>query len=473
MKRIFSFVAVFLLIFSRGSFAAEVVDLDRYLEMVKGGNHALQAGVRAVEAAYYGVLASVASQRPGVALSGSVSYVTDQRAGDEHNRNSMVYNTALSLTHRIDIAGTYTLDERQQILSYESQRANFDGNVNSLVATAEQNYWSAVLARENIALQKDVLRQRQENNRVTEEKYKQQLVPKLDLIRSEAQVVAAESLVTEAEALYRNLLAAMEALTGGLEVVPVEEPLFVPTFNVSVSLEKALLFRPDVRSARLALERSKVLKKLTAQGMSPTLTGAIRWTPWADPWNSSTPQDGELGASLTLNIPIFDGNATKYGVLNTDRLVQAAEASLRSVESATNVDLKVAYNNWEKAAALEKDKKRQVERSDEELRITELMYNEGMGAQIDLINAQTENQRVRTDYLNAIQGMYMALVDLRKAVGDYSPDENGSWKEAVVKYGKGTVVVNEIKEQELREQKDNSVEKNKSVQKKPSGKKKK
>jgi outer membrane protein TolC len=211
----------------------------------------------------------------------------------------------------------------------------------------------------------------------------------------------------------------------------------------------------------LALERSKILKKLTAKGMSPTLTGTIRWTPWSDPWNSSTPQDGELGASLSLNIPLIDGNETKYSVLNMDRLVQAAEASLRSVENATDVDLKVARNNWEKAAALEQDKKRQVERSDEELRITELMYNEGMGAQIDLINAQTENQRVRTDYLNAIQGMYIAIVDLRKAVGDYSPDESGSWKEAIVKYGKGTVIANELKKQELRDQKDKPVGKSK------------
>jgi outer membrane protein TolC len=176
---------------------------------------------------------------------------------------------------------------------------------------------------------------------------------------------------------------------------------------------------------------------------------------------------------LSLNIPLVDGNATKYGALNMDRLAQAAEASLSSVEIATEVDLKVARNNWEKAAALEQDKKRQVERSDEELRITELMYNEGMGAQIDLINAQTENQRVRTDYLNAIQGMYIAIVDLRKAVGDYSPDENGTWKEAVIKYGKGAAIVNELEKQELRDKKDKPAEKNNSIQKRSSKKGKK
>ena len=470
MKRIWGLVVVFLSLFSQGASAAEVVDLERYLEMVKEGNHALQANIRSVEAAYYGVLASVSYQRPALSASGSASYVSDQQTGDEHNRHAKVYDTTVALSHRIDISGSYTLDEQQQILAYEEQRARFDANVNDLMSTAEENYWSAVLARENIALQKDVLRQRQENNRVTEEKYKQQLVPKLDLIRSEAQVVAAESLVTEAEAQYRNLLASMTALTGGVEVVPVDDPLLVPMFDVVANLEKALLYRPDVRAYRLALDRSKVVKKLRAKGMSPTLAAAIKWTPWSDPWNSSSPQKGEVGASLTLNIPLIDGNETKYNVLNTDRLVQAAEASLQSTENTTKMDLSVARNNWEMAAALEMDKKRQVERSDEELRITELMYNEGMGAQIDLINAQTENQQVRTDYLNAVKGMYIALVELRRVVGDYAPDENGNWREAVVQYGRGKKIENEMKLKELRDQRNKpeqgkpSFEENKSAQ---------
>jgi outer membrane protein TolC len=407
--------------------------------MVREGNFALRSNIKSVETAYYGVLASVGYQRPRLDFSAAGSYVTDQRAGTGNmsNRNVTAANTSLALSHRIDIAGTYTLDEQQQILFYEIQRADFDDSVNTLAAGAEKLYWSAVLARENMALQRDVLRQRQENNRVTEEKYRQQLVPKLDLIRSESQVVAAEALVTEARAKYRNILSEMTALTGGIEVEPLEEPLLVPALNVSGSLEKARSFRPDIRAANLALERGKIVKKLTAKGMSPTLTASIRWTPWSDPWNSSTPQDGQMSAALTLNIPILDGNSTKYGVLNADRLIQAAEAGMQAAENIARTELIIARNNWEMAEALEKAKKRQIERSDEELRITELMYNEGMGAQIDLINAQTENQQVHTDYLNSIQGMYAALVDLRKAAGDYAPNEDGTWKEAVSNYGKG------------------------------------
>ena len=82
-------------------------------------------------------------------------------------------------------------------------------------------------------------------------------------------------------------------------------------------------------------------------------------------------------------------------------------------------------NAWKNASVAEMDKKRQVERAEEELRITELMYSEGMGAQIDLINAQTAYQGVRTQYLNSVKEMYVALVQLRRAIGDYSPDESG------------------------------------------------
>jgi hypothetical protein len=45
---------------------------------------------------------------------------------------------------------------------------------------------------------------------------------------------------------------------------------------------------------------------------------------------------------------------------------------------------------------------------------------------------------VRTDYLNAVKGMYSALVELRRTVGDYAPAEDGSWKEAAVRHGRGT-----------------------------------
>ena len=429
----------FLAMLPRVSHASVAMTLPQYVNEILLNNHSLRAGIKNVEAGYYSVLASVAYQRPATSATLTGSYATRQQTED----NVLAGTSGLRLTQRIDISGSYKLDEKQNILGYEATRANFDNTINTLIAAAEETWWSAVLARENMKLQKEILLQRSENHRVTMEKYNQELVPKLDIVRSEAQVVAAETLVKNAETTYLNLIAELSLMAGGLDVEPVDEELKVPEFDVALNFEEALEFRPDVRAARINLERARIVKKLTAKGLSPTLDFAFQFTPWSDPETYATPNNRQAGASLSLSLPITDGKATKYRVFNTDRLIQAAESSLEALREQTRRDITVAMNNWRNASAAEQDKQRQVERADEELRITELMYAEGMGAQIDLINAQTAYQAVRTEYLDAVKNMYVALVAMRKAIGDYSPDENGTWREAVNRYGKGKDVLGE------------------------------
>ncbi|MBQ9418878.1 MAG: TolC family protein [Synergistaceae bacterium] len=445
--KIFIVVLVISAAFFPASSSATVnMTLPQYIKEILLNNHSLRAGAKSVEADYYSVLASVGYQRPSTSATLGGSYTTKQAT----EYNVFVESLALRLTQRIDISGSYKLDERQNILGYEVSRANFDNNVNTMIAAAEQTWWSAVLARENMKLQREILLQRAENHRVTMEKYNQELVPRLDIVRSDAQVVEAGSLVKNAETTYMNLLAELSYMAGGLDVEPVEEELQVPSFDVALNFEDALKYRPDVRAAKLTLERAKLVKSLTAKGLSPTLDFAFQFTPWSDPETYATPNSKQAGASLTLTVPISDGNTTKYKVLNADRLIQAAESNLEGLKEATRRDIAVAMNNWRNAAAAEHDKKIQVERSEEELKITELMYSEGMGAQIDLINAQTAYQAVKTEYLDAVKNMYVALVALRQAIGDYSPDEDGNWSEAKQRYGKGNDILGEAGLKSLR-----------------------
>ena len=444
-KRLLGLSLSLVLLMGCGEAVASVsMTLEQYMREILLNNHSLRAGVKSVEADYYSVLAAVGTQRPLLAATAGETVIS-------HQGNDLT-TLGLALTHRIDISGKYSLDERQRILGYEVSRAQFDANLNSLIATAEQAWWSAVLARENVRLQQEVLTQRSENHRVTMEKYRQELVPRLDIVRSEAQVVEAESQVKQAETSYQNLLANLSYLAGGLDVEPEEQELRVPKFNVDVNYDEALTFRPDVRSARLSVERAKLVKKLTGKGLSPTLDLSAQWTAWSDPEvTNSVPKKGEAMMNLSFKLPIFDGHQTKYSVMNADRMIQAAEAKLQSIEEETRRDIAVAMNDWKNAEAAEVDCKRQVERAQEELHITELMYSEGMGAQIDLINAQVSYRSVSTEYLAAVRDMYVALVSLRKAMGDYAPDEDGTWREAVARYGKGNNVLGEVGLKSLRD----------------------
>ncbi|MDR3331324.1 MAG: TolC family protein [Synergistaceae bacterium] len=396
------------------------VSLNEFLTLALSGNNMLIGEAKSLEAARYSTQASLGGQRTSLGAAIGGSYLSGQEQAGIRESDISGMDAGLVLTQPIDISGKFGLEERGAVLAYEMRRANLDNIINELMASAEESYWSAVLANENAALQRDILTQRVENLRVTEEKFKHDLVPKLDVIRADSLVAAAETLVSEAETERQNILASMALLVGDKDVAPEETSMAPPQFEPGSDLEEDAERRPDVRSGRLALQMADNAKKMAAKGMAPTLDATVNWVLYSQPSASSSPQMGEIVTSLRLNIPILD-TSSKYEKLNAKMLEEAAGASLQHTLDTARMELTVARNNWHRAVALERGKRNEAERSNEELRITELMYKEGMGAQIDLINAQTENQRVRTEHLGAVKGMHSAIVQLRRAAGGYIP----------------------------------------------------
>lgn len=438
-KVLIVFSMVSLMFASSITYAAEPVNVEQYMNIVRAQNHTLLSAVRVVDATYFQVLSSVANQRIKANVSTVGSYYTatgSDMTGKAHN--PLGYNISPSLSQVIDISGVMRLNERSSILSYEISRASLDNTLNTLLSSAEQAYWAVVLERENLSLQKDILRQRQENLRVTEEKFNQQLVPKLDVIRATTMVSDAENKIVDAEGKLSNGLAALRNFAGGLDVEPASSDFAVPMLKLdseptyAVALEK----HPNVRQRKIQLAQSELQRQISAKGMAPSLTATAAWDMFSGVSTGSSFETGEANVRLSLNIPLSDGNFTKYDTINKAITIESTRETLFASEAEVILNLSLALNNWNTAKSLEENMKQQVVRSNEELKITELMYNEGMGSQLDLITAQTDNQTVRTNYLQAILGMYTAITDLRKALGDYATNEDGSWKMAVIKYGK-------------------------------------
>ena len=55
----------------------------------------------------------------------------------------------------------------------------------------------------------------------------------------------------------------------------------------------------------------------------------------------------------------------------------------------------------------------------EELRIARLRYDQGVGSQLDLLDAQTKDAEARVEHLRALQGLFAALTSLRGVLGEY------------------------------------------------------
>lgn len=389
---------------------AETVTPERFLQVVLTGNSRIIETVRNVEALYWSAKVAVSGQRPSLAVTGGVSHETGD-AGD----NGIAQ---VGVSHLFDVSGRYSLQERKALLDYEVGILGLGELVNGTLSIAETLYWTTVLARANIDLYEELLKQRQEDLRITQEKFKQGLAPELDVIRARAQVEDNKSLLVEAEANYHDGLASMKSLAGGLDVEPLVDYLEIPENTLNVTVESVLADRPDLKGLALSMERARVVRDLASKGLAPDLTGNVLWTATSDQ-TFSTPEEGEVLASLSLSIPLSDGGRTKSETRQTEKLVAAAEQALKAGKDKALEEFEQASNRWEKAVSLERSRQEQVTQAKEEMRITQLRYREGLGAQIDLLNAQVGLQEARTGYLEAVKEMYLALVDLRSARGDY------------------------------------------------------
>lgn len=392
---------------------AESLTPEAYLQSVLEGNSTIRETVRNVESLYWAAKVAVSGQRP--------SFAVNAVGSDETGAVDASYIVQAGISHLFDIAGRYPLQERRALLDYQVGALQLGDLVNGTLSGAETLFWTTVLARANIELYEELLRQRSEDLRITQEKYRQGLAPELDVIRARAKVEDNRSLLVQAQANYRDGLAAMKALSGGMDVEPCADCQEIPENRLGVTEESVLADRPDLKGLALSIERARTARDLASKGMAPNLTGSILWTAATDRAITS-PAEDEVLASLSLSIPVSDGGRTKAETRQAEKLVAAAEQALEAGRDGALEEFQQASNRWEKAVALERSRREQVSQAKEEMRITQLRYREGLGAQIDLLNAQVGLQEARTGYLEAVKEMYLALVDLRSARGDYGND---------------------------------------------------
>lgn len=393
----------------------ETLTLEVFLDRVLERNPDLESSFRDLRALYQSTLLAVTHQRPSLGLRGAGWTLS---GGDRDGYGYL----QVALTQAFDLAGRYPLQERRALLAYAAGAAEHAEKVNVLLGEAEAAYWAAYMARLQVVLDEELLRQRRESLRIVEEKFRLELVPRLDVIRAAARLEQQRSLLVRAQADLKDAAARMAALAGGEAVMPVEGDPLVPRRKIDLDFARARKQRPDLIRLARQVELRRVEGELAAKGLAPLLDGSLGYTALADPEAAAMPDRGEVVFRLDLTVPLSDGGRTRADRARAEELLRSAESSLEAAEASLMEEMELARSRWARAEALERSAGEQVSQAEEELRITRLMYEEGLGSQLDLITAQAEQQRARTEHLAAVKEMYLALVDMRRAMGLYVLD---------------------------------------------------
>lgn len=126
---------------------------------------------------------------------------------------------------------------------------------------------------------------------------------------------------------------------------------------------------------------------------------------------------GSSAVSLGVNIPIFDSGMKRVQIdrqkLNIVKIDQSKELLVNSFE----LQNQQAFTNLRNGMANLDIQKRNMELASEVVRVSQLKYQQGVGSNLEVTNAENDLKQAQTNYFAALYDVLIAKVDLDRAQG--------------------------------------------------------
>lgn len=148
--------------------------------------------------------------------------------------------------------------------------------------------------------------------------------------------------------------------------------------------------------------------------------------------NSNFSDDGTVGPDkwysystfgLSLNIPLFSGLQRTYQVQQSKLELLKTQNNFNSLKQ--NIDLSIQQNSVTYRNSLEslKSQDENMKLADKVARVTKIKYEQGVGSNIEVIDAESSLREAQVNYYNALYDALIAKVDLDKAFAKLDPSK--------------------------------------------------
>lgn len=346
-----------------------------------------------------------------------------------------------------------TLQVRIARLAESSSRKQYESALSELVRNVESAYWAVIGFTENVSATEQGVLAARELLRQNEGKFEVGTVPRTAVLEAQAEVARREADVIQAQnaraLAIDTLRAAINAPSQDAALLINVEPVDVPTLEpVAVDLERslgrALESRPEIESARLALEQGGMQMKLAENQLLPRLdlVGSVGTNGLSGDTNpsgfsfdpnspSENPFEDNLSeswrmlfdgryygytAGLALEVPL--DNAAAKADYSVSRInLERARLELRRLQESVTLEIKRAATN------LDTDRKsisaRRIARdlAEENLRNQQARYEVGLATTKDLLDFQDALTQARAAEIRALTEYRIHLAELRRVEG--------------------------------------------------------
>jgi outer membrane protein len=292
-----------------------------------------------------------------------------------------------------------------------------------LAFSAAQVYYNILFMREGIRVQDQQIASLQAHRNEMQKRVEAGVSTRFDVTTTDVRITQAENTRLDLQNQLRNQQVQLARLLHkpAQADIPVKGRLtYEPqTINLEAELTKAAENRPEVKLARDAEQTAALQAKVIEKSDLPTLgvgaqaggkNGYI--LPDIDRIRFNT-----VGVAQ-LSVPIYDGGRNKKQRVEAQANMRAASARTQDTQEQIRADVRQAANNMEFSQARYENALQQVRQATEALTKAKSRYANGVGSNLDVLDAETQLAQSRLARAQAVYNYTLGQYQLRRATGE-------------------------------------------------------
>ncbi len=240
---------------------------------------------------------------------------------------------------------------------------------------------------------------------------------KVDLDDSELQVEAARAGLEKSITLLSREIGEVLTITelgfDEFDTIPENEVL-------EENMQLMLLSRSELQALRKLLDASVFQIKTEESGYYPKVDLVGSYRNFGDgsinTIGESTADDYELRAQLRVSLNLFQGYFTEESVAKARLENQGLHYDLKELTDTLKTELQNLHTDYEISLRNVDVALVSIEQAEENLRITQLKYDEGLQRESELLDAVTNLSRARFNYVSVVRTVFLNYFRILRAV---------------------------------------------------------
>ena len=329
------------------------------------------------------------------------------------------FNNSLTLSIPIYQGGRLKNQRLQSKYALDSAELTLEDTKQAIKLQTTQAYYEILRCRDMMKVREEEVNALQEHLNKSMIRYREGVVAKSDILASTVSLADAKQNYVTARGEYEKSLADLNNIIG----LPTETPLLIrdetnyttyePTEESCV--DYALENRPDYFSAEYAIKQAEAAIKIAESARKPQVNASISKTAEGDRIFKADSRSWQAG--LTLQWNIFDNGVTSASVNEMRAQLRKYQSVATQIADSIRLEVHNDYIDLRTAEENIATTHIAVARAEDDYHLAQIRYTEGVGLNLEVIDAQERLTQARTNYFSAFYSYYVAKASLEKAMG--------------------------------------------------------